>query len=100
MHWPVLFKKYSIAVLFCGLLTITRAIDTSREAINIGSQASQQYKQKPPPPSPTRQQQHHPPSSASPSSSQHAHGEGLVPRNSYAMLSQAISQAVNHEFSK
>lgn len=131
MHWPVLFKKYSITVLFCGLLTITRAIDTSCETIVAGQPhrsndnsdryqnhaSSSQFKQQKPPSQPSSSSPHHPQHPQHSQHSQHAQHsqhsqqsqfsgngghavESNVARNSYAMLSQAMSQAVSHEFSK
>lgn len=101
MHYPVLFKRYSIAVLLCGLLTVTRAIDSSRETIINGQYrsndaSSSQYRQ--------QRQQPSPSSSDQPQQSKTGNGghnmESNIPRNSYTMLSQAMSQAVSHEFSK
>lgn len=142
MYWPVLLHNSYLAIILCGLITISHAtvdaqsqdtiIDSQRTAGgNSGTHTSSQYKQQhqqqqqqqqpqqtaphhhqqqhnphmKAPQNPSSQHQHYVTVSSQQQQQQHHHGSGghnmdSIPRNSYTMLSQAMSQAVNHEFSK
>lgn len=111
MHWKKSLHNKCLAIVLCGLITVTHALagSPSEEQIfsdgrpasgdsgaggggggNAYRHTAQHHPQaRPTPPAPAAQHQHHGGS-----------GAHIDSRNSYTMLSQAMSQAVNHEFSK
>lgn len=95
MYLPAIWHNKCLAVIFCGLITISQAVN------NV------------PPPPQSYHPQHHPnyhhpsnpayshpnakmPSGLSPKPAQQPHHHS----SSFAMLRHAMSEAVNHEFSK
>lgn len=114
MYWPVLIHNSCLIIILCGLVTISQATETydsiidgrgstnpaSQNPSSAASPSSQQHMQHQTIyPQQTQQQSKHIATTA------YHHGSGshnieTVSRNSYAMLSQAMSQAVSHEFSK
>lgn len=114
MYWPVLIHNSCLLIILCGLVTISQAteeynINVERKSgVNAGpsmpqSAAATASPQQPYQPSSLYSQQSQPKQVATTAVYQHgsgAHNIESISRNSYTMLSQAMSQAVSHEFSK
>lgn len=95
MYLPAIWHNKCLAVIFCGLITISQA-----QVNNV------------PPPPQSYHPQHHP--NYHPSNPAYAHPNAKMPSglsakpalqphhhsSSYAMLRHAMSEAVSHEFSK
>lgn len=111
MYLPVLLQTRCLAIVFCSLITIGNQANADTPSTPPSQQQQQQqfhqnaqnqpystYKptqnSNPSSKLPTQQQQQHQQQQQQQSQQQQHHG------NSYTMLSQAMSQAVSHEFSK
>lgn len=126
MYWPVLLHNSCLLIILCGLVTISQATETydpiidrrgsahavpqnpsapSSSATPLSQQHHQQQQQQKMQqqtiyPQQTQQQSKHVATTAVYHHGSGSHNIESVSRNSYAMLSQAMSQAVSHEFSK
>lgn len=116
MYLPALLHNSYFAIIVCGLITISQAtIDRPTPDTIIGGQrtagggsggggggsASNSYTSSQHP-RPQHQHQQYPYQQSKVSSPSSYGGSGAHPErhNSYTLLSKAMSEAVNHEFSK